>query len=62
VATQDGELPDGDELARVVDAAKGLTRSEAENTYLMTLPLCDGAMPGPSPMRRLTTSFGEWAT
>ena len=37
VATQDGELPDGDELARVVDAAKGLTRSEAENAYSLSL-------------------------
>jgi hypothetical protein len=37
VATQDGELPGGDELARVVDAAKGLTRSEAENAYSLSL-------------------------
>jgi hypothetical protein len=37
VATQDGELPTGDELARVVDAAKGLTRSEAENAYSLSL-------------------------
>jgi hypothetical protein len=37
VATQDGELPAGDELARVVDAAKGLTRSEAENAYSLSL-------------------------
>jgi hypothetical protein len=37
VATQDGELPSGDELARVVDAAKGLTRNEAENAYSLSL-------------------------
>jgi hypothetical protein len=37
VATQDGELSSGDELARVVDAAKGLTRSEAENAYSLSL-------------------------
>ncbi len=37
IATQDGELPTGDELARVVDAAKGLTRNEAENAYSLSL-------------------------
>jgi hypothetical protein len=37
VATQDGELPVGDELGRVIDAAKGLTRSEAENAYSLSL-------------------------
>ena len=37
VATQDGELPSGDELPRVIDAAKGLTRSEAENAYSLSL-------------------------
>ena len=37
VATQDAELPDGDELPRVIDAAKGLTRSEAENAYSLSL-------------------------
>ena len=37
VATQDCEIPTGDELARVVDAAKGLTRSEAENAYSLSL-------------------------
>ena len=31
VATEDGELPDGPELDRVLDAAAGLTRYEAEN-------------------------------
>jgi hypothetical protein len=37
VATQDGELPSGEELGRVIDAAKGLTRSEAENAYSLSL-------------------------
>jgi hypothetical protein len=37
VATQNGELPDGDELPRVIDAAKGLTRSEAENAFSLSL-------------------------
>ena len=37
VATQDGELPEGDELGRVIDAAKGLTRSEAENAFSLSL-------------------------
>ena len=37
VATQDGELPSGDELPRVIDAAKCLTRSEAENAYSLSL-------------------------
>jgi len=37
VATQDGELPNPDELPRVIDAAKGLTRSEAENAYSLSL-------------------------
>ena len=37
VATQDDELPNPDELPRVIDAAKGLTRSEAENAYSLSL-------------------------
>jgi hypothetical protein len=37
VATEDGELPAGDELGRVIDAAKGLTRNEAENAYSLSL-------------------------
>jgi hypothetical protein len=37
VATQDGELPNADELPRVIDAAKGLTRSESENAYSLSL-------------------------
>ena len=30
IATEDGELPEGDELQRVIDAAAGLSRFEAE--------------------------------
>ena len=37
VATQDGELPSGDELARVLEAAAGLTASEAENAFSLAL-------------------------
>jgi len=37
IATQDGELPVGDELARVIEAAAGLTASEAENAYSLAL-------------------------
>jgi hypothetical protein len=37
VATQDGEFPEGDELGRVIDAAKGLTRNEAENAFSLSL-------------------------
>jgi hypothetical protein len=37
VATQDGELPNPDELPRVIVSAKGLTRSEAENAYSLSL-------------------------
>ena len=37
VATQDGELPSGDELARVIEAAAGLTASEAENAFSLAL-------------------------
>jgi hypothetical protein len=37
IATQDGELPTGDDLARVIEAAAGLTASEAENAYSLAL-------------------------
>ena len=37
VATEDGELPDGDNLATVLDAAAGLTRFEAENAFSLSL-------------------------
>lgn len=37
VATEDGELPDGPELGRVLDAAAGLTHYEAENAFSLSL-------------------------
>ncbi len=37
VATEEGELPDGAELDRVLDAAAGLTRYEAENAFSLSL-------------------------
>jgi hypothetical protein len=37
VATEDGELPEGDTLGTVLDAACGLTRFEAEGAYSLSL-------------------------
>jgi hypothetical protein len=37
VATEEGELPNGPELDRVLDAAAGLTRYEAENAFSLSL-------------------------
>ncbi len=37
VATQAGELPEGEELARVIEAAAGLTSCEAENAFSLAL-------------------------
>ncbi len=37
VATEAGELPAGDDLERVLDAAAGLTRLEAENAFSLSL-------------------------
>jgi hypothetical protein len=37
VATQEGELPEGTELERVLDAACGLTRMEAEGAFALSL-------------------------
>ncbi|QDV55349.1 AAA family ATPase [Rosistilla oblonga] len=37
VATEDGELPSGDELETVLDSAMGLTRLEAENAFGLSL-------------------------
>ena len=37
VATEDDELPEGAELQRVLDAAAGLTRHEAENAFSLSL-------------------------
>ena len=37
IATEDGELPEGDELGTVLDAAAGLTRFEAEGAFSLSL-------------------------
>jgi hypothetical protein len=37
LATEDGELPDGDDLGTVLDAASGLTRYEAEAAFSLSL-------------------------
>jgi hypothetical protein len=37
VATEPGDLPEGDYLERVLDAAAGLTRLEAENAFSLSL-------------------------
>ncbi len=37
IATEDGELPEGDELNHVLDAAAGLTRFEAEGAFSLSL-------------------------
>src|SRR5918998_678655 len=37
IALEPGELPDGDELGLVLDAASGLTRMEAENAFSLSL-------------------------
>jgi hypothetical protein len=37
IATEDGELPQGDDLERVLDAAAGLTRYEAEGAFSLSL-------------------------
>ena len=37
VATEEGELPEGDSLEAVIDAASGLTRSQAEGAFSLSL-------------------------
>jgi hypothetical protein len=37
VATENGEMPEGDELIRLLDAASGLTRYEAEGAFALSL-------------------------
>ncbi len=37
IATEDGELPNGEDFERVLDAAAGLTRYEAESAYSLSL-------------------------
>ncbi|MDM4018964.1 AAA family ATPase [Roseiconus lacunae] len=36
-ATESGEMPEGVELSRVIDAAAGMTRHEAENAFALSL-------------------------
>ena len=37
IATEPGDLPEGDDLAMILDAASGLTRMEAENAFSLSL-------------------------
>ena len=37
IATEDGDLPEGEELDRVLDATGGLTRGEAESAFSLSL-------------------------
>ena len=37
VATEAGDMPEGEELTRLLDASAGLTRGEAENAYSLSL-------------------------
>jgi hypothetical protein len=37
IATEAGDLPDGDDLGMVLDAAAGLTRAESENAFSLSL-------------------------
>jgi hypothetical protein len=37
IATEPGELPEGDDLSLVLDAASGLTRNEAENAFSLSI-------------------------
>ena len=37
IATQEGELPEGNDLGAVLDAACGMTRCEAENAFALSL-------------------------
>ncbi len=45
IATEDCELPDGSQLAMVLDAAAGLTRMEAENAFSLSLVRHGQVMP-----------------
>jgi hypothetical protein len=37
IGTEPGEMPEGDELARLIDASAGLTRYEAEGAYSLSI-------------------------
>lgn len=45
IATEDGEMPAGDELARLLDAAAGLTRYESEGAFSLSLVRHGGLIP-----------------
>ena len=45
VATEPGELPEGDRLERILEAASGLTRSEAEGAFSLSLTRHGGLEP-----------------
>ena len=47
VATEPGELPDGDELGAVLDAAAGLARAEAEGAFALSLVRHGRLLPAP---------------
>ena len=47
IATEPGELPEGDGLDAVLDAAAGLTRFEAENAFSLSLVRHGRLAPGP---------------
>ena len=46
IATEPGELPEGEGLTAVLDAAAGLTRVEAENAFSLSLVRHDRVTPG----------------
>jgi hypothetical protein len=61
--TQDDEIPSGDELSRVIDVAKGLTRSEAENAYSLSLNEARAVTEaGEEGLRSRSSAWGLWAT
>ena len=47
IATEEGELPTGPELERLLDAAGGLTRYEAENAFSLALVRHGRLLPDP---------------
>jgi hypothetical protein len=46
IATEEGELPDGDDLSLVLESAAGLTRMEAESAYSLSLVRHGRVVPG----------------
>ena len=45
IATEDSELPDGIELDRILDAASGLTRAEAESAFSLSRCVTGRSLP-----------------